>query len=79
MRFSDMLTMEPNFLKHITNKKQLRFKDKLTEEDILLMRETVRNNFDKIQIVLKQVSSYMLLVFRYLFVLISFVIMESKR
>lgn len=79
MRFSDMLTMEPNFLKNITNKKQLRFKDKLTEEDILLMRETVRNNFDKIQIVLKQVSSYMLLVFRYLFVLISFVIMESKR
>jgi hypothetical protein len=61
-----MLTMEPNFMKHIANKKQLRFKDKLSDEDILSMRETVRTNFDKIQIVLKQVSSYMLLVFRYL-------------
>lgn len=53
-------------MKHIANKKQLRFKDKLSDEDILSMRETVRTNFDKIQIVLKQVSSYMLLVFRYL-------------
>lgn len=60
-----MLTMEPNFQQYMSNKKMLTFKDKLSDQDILAMRETVRNNFDKIQIILKQVSSYMLLVFRY--------------
>lgn len=60
-----MLTMEPNFQQYMSNKKMLTFKDKLNDQDILAMRETVRNNFDKIQIILKQVSSYMLLVFRY--------------
>ena len=42
----------------------LRFKEKLTEKDIIVMRDQIRDEFDKIQIVLKQVSSYMLLVFR---------------
>jgi hypothetical protein len=61
-----MLTMEPNFKEYMSNKKFLRFKDKLSENDILIMRDTVRTQFGKIQIILKQVSSYMLLVFRYI-------------
>ena len=58
--------MEPNFKEYMSNKKFLRFKDKLSENDILIMRDTVRTQFGKIQIILKQVSSYMLLVFRYI-------------
>lgn len=61
LRFCDMLTMEPP----MSRAKGLKFKIKLTEEDISRMREQIRDNFDKIQIILKQVSSYMLLVFRY--------------
>lgn len=67
-----MLTMEPNFKEYMSNKKFLRFKDKLSENDILIMRDTVRTQFGKIQIILKQVSSYMLLVFRYFFLFIIF-------
>jgi hypothetical protein len=67
-----MLTMEPNFKEYMSNKKFLRFKDKLSENDILIMRDTVRTQFGKIQIILKQVSSYMLLVFRYFFLFIFF-------
>ena len=57
-----MLTMEPPL-----SRKQggLFFKKKLTDHDILLMRQAIGNTFDKIQIILKQVPSYMLLVFRY--------------
>ena len=64
--------MEPNFKEYMSNKKFLRFKDKLSENDILIMRDTVRTQFGKIQIILKQVSSYMLLVFRYFFLFIIF-------
>ncbi len=64
--------MEPNFKEYMSNKKFLRFKDKLSENDILIMRDTVRTQFGKIQIILKQVSSYMLLVFRYFFLFIFF-------
>ena len=55
-----MLIMEPR----LSRINSLRFKEKLTEKDILVMRDQIRNEFDKIQIVLRQVSSYMLLVFR---------------
>jgi len=60
-RFSDMLTMEPPL-----SRKQggLFFKKKLTDHDILLMRQAIGNTFDKIQIILKQVPNYMLLIFR---------------
>lgn len=57
-----MLTMEPP----LTRMNSLTFKSVLTERDILEMRSKVRNEFDKIQLVLKQVSSNMLLVFRYI-------------
>ena len=60
VRFADMLTMEPP----LSRVGALTFKAKLEEKDILLMRDNVRKSFDKIQIILKQVSSYMLLVFR---------------
>ncbi len=59
-RFSNMLTMEPEL-----GKIGLKFKAKLSEEDILAMRKDIAENFDKIQIILKQVPNYMLLVFRY--------------
>ena len=55
-----MLTMEPEL-----GKIGLKFKAKLSEEDILAMRKDIAENFDKIQIILKQVPNYMLLVFRY--------------
>jgi hypothetical protein len=42
----------------------LTFKSKLDESEIILMREKIREDFDKIQIILKQLSPYMLLVFR---------------
>ena len=55
-----MLTMEPEL-----GTIGLKFKAKLSEEDILAMRKDIAENFDKIQIILKQVPNYMLLVFRY--------------
>jgi hypothetical protein len=55
-----MLAMEPP----LTRLRGLTFKSVLTEEDILRMRSVVRNEFGKIQNILKQVSSSMLLVFR---------------
>lgn len=44
--------------------KGLRFKLKLTDQDIYSMREKVRNEFDKIQIILKQLNRCMLLILR---------------
>lgn len=61
-----MLTMEPNFQEYMSKKNHLRFKEKLDEKEIEIMRDTLRKNFDKVQVILRQVSSYMLLVFRYL-------------
>lgn len=58
-RFSSMLTMEPEF-----SQIGLKFKAKLSQEDILAMREDIGKNFGKIQVILKQVPNYMLLVFR---------------
>ena len=43
----------------------LKFKSKLEETEIELMREKIRTEFDRIQIILRQVPPYMLLVFRY--------------
>lgn len=43
----------------------LKFKRNLDETDILKMRETVRDQIDRIQVILKQVNPYMLLVLRY--------------
>lgn len=54
-----MLTMEPEF-----SQIGFKFKAKLSEQDILAMREDVGNNFGKIQVILKQVPNFMLLVFR---------------
>ncbi len=62
LRFSDMLTMEPPLSRY---KNGFKFKSKLTEQDILSLRESVGQNFDKIQIILKQIPNYMLLVLRY--------------
>ena len=42
----------------------LTFKSKIDESEIILMREKIREDLDKIQIILKQLSPYMLLVFR---------------
>jgi hypothetical protein len=56
-----MLIMEPR----MSRVNSLKFKQKLTENEILTMRDQIRNEFDQIQLVLRQVSSYMLLVFRY--------------
>ena len=61
-----MLTMEPNFQEYMSQKNQFKFKEKLSEEEIESMRDTLRKNFDKVQVILQQVSSYMILVFRYL-------------
>ncbi len=60
-KFSEMLMMEPA----MSRMDGLKFKSKLTESDILKMRERVRNEFGRIHIILKTVSSYLLLVFRY--------------
>jgi len=60
-----MLIMEPR----MSRVNSLKFKQKLTENEILTMRDQIRNEFDQIQLVLRQVSSYMLLVFRYLHIL----------
>ena len=62
LRFSDMLTMEPPLSRC---KSGFKFKSKLTQQDILSLRESVGQNFDKIQIILKQLPNYMLLVLRY--------------
>ena len=43
----------------------LQFKSTITEDDMQQMRAEIRNTFDRVQVVLKQVSPYMLLVFRY--------------
>lgn len=56
-----MLMMEPA----MSRIDGLKFKSKLTESDILKMRERVRNEFGRIHFILKTVSSYLLLVFRY--------------
>ena len=42
----------------------LHFRTKLSEKEISKMRLTIRDTFDKVQAVLRQVSSYMLLVLR---------------
>jgi len=60
-KFSEMLMMEPA----MSRIDGLKFKSKLTESDILKMRERVRNEFGRIHFILKTVSSYLLLVFRY--------------
>lgn len=57
-----MLTMEPPMSRQGGG---LFFKTKLTDEDIQKMREEIGGSFDKIQVILKQVPNYMLLVFRY--------------
>ncbi len=57
-----MLTMEPPLSRYNNG---FIFKSKLTEEDILSLRESVGQNFDMIQIILKQLPNYMLLVLRY--------------
>ena len=57
-----MLTMEPS----LSRVSSLKFKRNLTENDIIKMRESIRDQFDKIHLILKQVNPYMLLVFRYL-------------
>jgi hypothetical protein len=54
-----MLTMEPS------NKNGYSFKKRLSQKEILEMREEVAKNFDKIQIILKKIPNYMLLVLRY--------------
>lgn len=43
----------------------LKFKRILNENDIIKMRETVRDQIERIQVILKQVNPYMLLVLRY--------------
>ena len=60
MRFSEMLIMEPR----LSRVNSLKFKQKFTENEIEEMRNQIRNEFEQIQGVLRQVSSYMLLVFR---------------
>jgi TRAP-type uncharacterized transport system substrate-binding protein len=56
-----MLTMEPP----LSRTSSLTFKKNLNEEDIFKMRKAIRDNFDKIQIILKQIPNHMLLVLRY--------------
>ena len=58
-----MLMMEPPLSR---KNEGFSFKKKITREDILAMRKDINENFDKIQIILKQIPNYMLLVFRYL-------------
>lgn len=48
----------------MTRVKGLRFKSRLTEEDIYRMRAKIRNEFDKIQVILKQLDRCMLLIMR---------------
>jgi hypothetical protein len=55
-----MLTMEPP-MSRLTG---YNFKSKLTKEDIFEMRLQIRDNFDKIQIILKQIPSNFLLILR---------------
>ena len=57
-----MLMMEPPLSR---KNEGFSFKKKITREDILAMRKDIGANFDKIQIILKQIPNYMLLVFRY--------------
>ena len=52
--------MEPN----LSRTNGLSFKSKLSESEIIEMRDQVRKNFGQIQIILKQVPSYMLFVLR---------------
>lgn len=63
VKFSAMLMMEPP----MTRVKGLAFKSRLTEEDIYRMRAKIRNEFDKIQEVLKQLDRCMLLIMRLVF------------
>jgi hypothetical protein len=46
--------------------KGLKFKSNFSEKEIEIMRDNIRKEFDRVQIILRQVSSYMLLVFRYI-------------
>jgi hypothetical protein len=62
LRFSEMLMMEPMGSRA---NRGLSFKAQYTDEEIVKMRDELRNTFDKIQIILRQLSPYMLLVFRY--------------
>ena len=55
-----MLTMEPP----TSRSSGLQFKSQLSEDEISQMKKHIRDTFDKIQIILKQLSPYMLLVFR---------------
>ena len=45
--------------------KGLEFKSKFNEKEIEIMRDNIRKDFDRVQIILRKVSPYMLLVFRY--------------
>ena len=61
MRFADMLTMESP----LSRLRGLRFKATVDTNDIKLIQDKLRNEFDRVQLVLKQVPTFMLLVFRY--------------
>jgi hypothetical protein len=51
-----MLIMEPR----MSRVNSLKFKQKLTENEILTMRDQIRNEFDQIQLVLRQVYQFRL-------------------